>query len=178
MIATLVRRSEWVPYPFQRIGCRNLGSHAAAGWGLSNANCALRRYPQNTPRPSKRDEFTGRRLLTCVAKNLANSVIKSLHQKRKLDTVRVPLPKFLYFYFRYLLCLIAEEGSRNSPQHHEILTIFFCSSPEYPHWYPHAILMHREEIKTLEKAHFVDDRAVKLAPYTLIMVTWSRLAIT
>ena len=29
--------------------------------GVSNVNSALRRYPQNTPKPSKRDEFASRK---------------------------------------------------------------------------------------------------------------------
>jgi hypothetical protein len=58
--------------------------------GVSSVNSALRRYPQNTPKPSKRDESSGRRPLTCGSQNHANSVIKHLHLKRKLDTVRVP----------------------------------------------------------------------------------------
>jgi len=31
--------------------------------------------------------------------------------------------------------------------------------------------MHRQEIRSLKKAHFADDRAVNLAPYALIMRT-------
>ena len=38
--------------------------------------------------------------------------------------------------------------------------------------------MHRREIRSFPKARFADDRADKLAPYALIMATWSRLAIT
>lgn len=47
-----------------------------------------------------------------------------------------------------------------------------------PYWHPYANLMHRREIKSFPKARFADDRAVSLAPYALIMVTWSRRAIT
>lgn len=49
------------------------------------------------------------------------------------------------------------------------------SSKKYPE-YPHATLMHRQEIRTFYKALIAEDRAVNLANHALIMVTLPRLS--